>query len=73
MNEVLRVLNPTHGVEIDAVTVEDEYVPPPPELRETLRALGALMDLALGAPESGDDPSSSDRHYSAATVLDPSH
>jgi 4-hydroxy-3-methylbut-2-enyl diphosphate reductase len=71
VDEVLRVLAPIHGVEIDAVTVEDEYFPPPPELRETLRALGALIDLVLDAPHDSEDPSSTDRHYSAATVLDP--
>jgi len=70
VNEVLAALDPTDGVEIDAVTVEDEYFPPPPELRETLRALASLLDLALGAPVASEEPSVSDRHYSAAMVLD---
>jgi len=33
VNEVLEFLNPVNGVEISSVTVEDEYFPPPPELR----------------------------------------
>jgi 4-hydroxy-3-methylbut-2-enyl diphosphate reductase len=73
VDDVLRALNPTHGVQIDPVTVEDEYFPPPPELRETLRALATLLDLAFDAPSSSDDPSVSDRHYNAAAVLDPTH
>jgi len=52
------------------VTVEDEYFPPPPELRETLRALSLLLDVALGAPLVSDEVASSDRLHSAATVLE---
>jgi 4-hydroxy-3-methylbut-2-enyl diphosphate reductase len=71
VNQVLTALAPTYGVEIDAVTVEDEYFPPPPELRETLRVLGAMIDLAFGIVESSEEPSASDRRYTAAMVLDP--
>ena len=70
VDEVLAALSPLDGVEIDAVTVEDEYFPPPPELRETLRALASLINLALGAPRVSEEPSVSDRHHSAAMVLD---
>ncbi len=71
VNDVLRALDPLHGVEIDAVTVEDEYFPPPPELRETLRALAAMVDNALDTPGLTEEPSATDRHYSAAMVLEP--
>ena len=47
MNEVLEALNPTNGVTVASVTVEDEYFPPPPELREMLKTLSALLDLSL--------------------------
>jgi 4-hydroxy-3-methylbut-2-enyl diphosphate reductase len=70
VDEVLRALDPADGVEIDAVTVEDEYFPPPPELRETLRALASLLDVVFATPSPSEEPSSSDRHHSAAMVLD---
>lgn len=70
VDEVLAFLQPINGVEIDPVTVEDEYFPPPPELRETLRALSLLLDVALGAPVASDEVATSDRLHSAATVLE---
>ena len=33
---------------VASVTVEDEYFPPPPELREMLKTLSALLDLIAG-------------------------
>jgi 4-hydroxy-3-methylbut-2-en-1-yl diphosphate reductase len=47
---VVSRLAPTAGVEEVLVTDEDEYFPPPPELRELLRALGAALAWGLGAP-----------------------
>ncbi len=73
VNDVLSFLNPRDGVDIDPVTVEDEYFPPPPELRETLRALSLVLSVILGSAQTGDDVASTDRHYSAATVLDAHH
>ena len=72
VNEVLLALHPTYGVELDVSVVEDEYFPPPPELRETLRALGAMVDLVFGSTQRAEEPSASDRQYTAATVLEPS-
>jgi 4-hydroxy-3-methylbut-2-en-1-yl diphosphate reductase len=71
VEEVLVALAPRNGVSIEAVTVEDEYFPPPPELRETLRTLGALVDLVFGATEVARDPAASDRGHTAASVLEP--
>jgi len=31
-------------VTVKSVTVEDEYFPPPPELREILKSLSALIE-----------------------------
>ena len=52
------------------MTTEDEYFPPPPELREMLRALGASLGLLAGRPDAtGTDPAAHDRTVSAADVL----
>jgi 4-hydroxy-3-methylbut-2-enyl diphosphate reductase len=73
VDAVVAALAPTNGIEEVRVTVEDEYFPPPPELRELLKALGAALVLGLGAPlgegpEVGS-PFASDRDSSAADVL----
>jgi len=68
---VLVALAPAHGVEVVRVTTEDEYFPPPPELRELLRALATTVGLLSGrpGPAPGRDPSAKDRRVSAADVL----
>ncbi len=66
------------GVRSSAVTVEEEYFPPPPELRELLRALElwvtALATAPRGrAPDGEADGQSAlvdDRGTAAATVLE---
>jgi hypothetical protein len=53
------------------VTTEDEYFPPPPELRELLRAVGATLGLLAAQPtHRRTDPAAGDRAVSAADVLD---
>jgi 4-hydroxy-3-methylbut-2-enyl diphosphate reductase len=69
VNEVLEVLNPAHGVTVKSVTVEDEYFPPPPELREMLKTLSALLDLALCTPCVSSFDGQADRDFTAAQVL----
>jgi 4-hydroxy-3-methylbut-2-enyl diphosphate reductase len=69
---VLARLAPVHGVEEVHVTDEDEYFPPPPELRDLLRGLSAVLALGLWAPASpgGDgEGAGTDRTVSAADVL----
>ncbi len=62
---------PKEGVTEVTVTTEDEYFPPPPELRELLRAVGATLSLLAGRPGSPrTDPAAEDRATSAADVLD---
>jgi 4-hydroxy-3-methylbut-2-enyl diphosphate reductase len=51
---VVAHLAPRLGVEEVHVTTEDEYFPPPPELRDLLRGLGAALRLGLGAPGAED-------------------
>ena len=62
---------PGQGVTEVTVTTEDEYFPPPPELRELLRAVGATLGLLAGRPgPHRADPAAEDRAVSAADVLD---
>jgi 4-hydroxy-3-methylbut-2-en-1-yl diphosphate reductase len=68
---VIARLAPRDGVTEVTVTTEDEYFPPPPELRELLRAVGATLGFLggrAGAPRT--DAASEDRAVSAADVLD---
>jgi 4-hydroxy-3-methylbut-2-en-1-yl diphosphate reductase len=69
---VVAALHPSAGVEVVHVTFEDEYFPPPPELRELLRALSTTVGLLAGRAEGADgtDPVTGDRAISAADVLE---
>src|SRR5487761_1981453 len=69
VNEVLEALDPNDGVTVMSVTVEDEYFPPPPELRELLKTLSAVLDLALGTPSPSTFDGQADREFTAAEVL----
>lgn len=71
VNEVLAALDPLEGIDVRSVTVEDEYFPPPPELRELLRALAALVDLAFASPTLSSFDAQADREFTAAQVLSP--
>ncbi len=69
VDEVLARLNPIEGVELSSFVTEDEYFPPPPELREILRALSTVTSLALfGEVRRGFDVAA-DREFTAAQVL----
>ncbi|HEV3131411.1 MAG TPA: 4-hydroxy-3-methylbut-2-enyl diphosphate reductase [Acidimicrobiales bacterium] len=79
---VVARLDPVHGVERCPVTVEEEYFPPPPELRELLRGLEVALSLLNGSPPGapvgsapdGGDPDNrvlgGDRTIVAADVLE---
>jgi 4-hydroxy-3-methylbut-2-enyl diphosphate reductase len=69
VNEVLHRLNAREGVYVNPVTIEDEYFPPPPELRELLRSLESLIFLCFSGFLPQDDVASRDRDFSAAAVL----
>jgi 4-hydroxy-3-methylbut-2-enyl diphosphate reductase len=69
VTEVLEALRPANGVSIKSVTVEDEYFPPPPELREILKSLTALLDLVMMAPETSTFDAQADRDFTGAQVL----
>jgi 4-hydroxy-3-methylbut-2-enyl diphosphate reductase len=71
VSDVVARLAPEGGVEVVSVTTEDEYFPPPPELRELLRALATTVGVLAGAPAgTGADPVADDRVTSAADVLE---
>jgi 4-hydroxy-3-methylbut-2-en-1-yl diphosphate reductase len=72
---VVAALDPRLGVESAAVTVEEEYFPPPPELRDLLRGLEAALGLLNGVPGTGGGAPappvlSDDRSTAAADVLE---
>ena len=71
VSEVLDFLDARDGVDIFDFTTEDEYFPPPPELREILRALCAVLNMGLGAPSPSTFDGQIDREFTAAQVLSP--
>jgi 4-hydroxy-3-methylbut-2-enyl diphosphate reductase len=69
VKEVVDFLDPSKGVEIVRSVEEDEYFPPPPELRDLLRTVWTAVSVALGSAPGGQPPSVEDRNVSAATML----
>jgi 4-hydroxy-3-methylbut-2-enyl diphosphate reductase IspH len=70
VRQVIARLDPAQGIEEVAVTSEDEYFPPPRELRELLAALDAAVSVTLGAPPASRSAFADDRHRAASDVLD---
>ena len=66
---VIDRLSPSNGVDEVVVDVEDEYFPPPPELREALRALSTTLAALHATPGEAGDPVEQDRSRSAADAL----
>jgi 4-hydroxy-3-methylbut-2-en-1-yl diphosphate reductase len=67
---VVARLAPANDPTVVSVTTEDEYFPPPPELRELLRAIAAALAVTTAAPAgSALDPVGEDRDTSAAELL----
>jgi 4-hydroxy-3-methylbut-2-enyl diphosphate reductase len=65
---VIAHLDPREGVEEVRITEEDEYFPPPRELRDLLAAVDVLATLSLGG-SLPDRPSVRDRDLEASDVL----
>ena len=73
VESVIAKLAPRDGVEAVRVTEEDEYFPPPRELRELIPALDAVAALVLGgdvtAVRAPGGPFADDRTLDASNVL----
>ena len=73
VDAVIAKLAPRHGVERVRVTEEDEYFPPPRELRDAMPALDTVAALLMGAdPVRARDlggPFTDDRASGASAVL----
>ena len=66
VDAVLAQLDPRHGVEEVRHTSEDEYFPPPRELRNLVAAIGHFAGIGLGANGSAE---LNDRVLPASSVL----
>ena len=67
---VIDRLDPANGVEVVTVTDEDEYFPPPRELRELLGALDTAVRATLAAAVPATTAFADDRQVVASDVLD---
>jgi 4-hydroxy-3-methylbut-2-enyl diphosphate reductase len=65
---VLAALAPVHGVEEISITDEDEYFPPPRNLRDLVAAIDVFATFGLGGSVP-DRPMVNDRSIEASTVL----
>jgi 4-hydroxy-3-methylbut-2-en-1-yl diphosphate reductase len=65
---VIARLAPREGVEEVRITDEDEYFPPPRNLRDLLTAVDVAATLALGGPAETPPPAN-DRRVAASDVL----
>src|SRR5437588_5397406 len=65
---VIARLAPAEGVEEIRITTEEEYFPPPRELRELLSAIDVIATFTLGGPVTGR-PVLNDRTIGASDVL----
>ena len=68
VDQVIAALAPANGVEEVRLTDEDEYFPPPRNLRDLLVAIDAVGGLGLGADPT-QRPGSDDRTLAASAVL----
>jgi 4-hydroxy-3-methylbut-2-enyl diphosphate reductase len=68
VESVIGRLDPTRGVTEVAYTDEDEYFPPPRNLRDLLDAIDAVATVAVGGTRASS-PSVNDRQLAATDVL----
>jgi len=71
VDDVLERLAPAKGVEIVRTVDEQEYFPPPPELRDLLRAVASAASVSLGVVPAGAHASADDRSVPASRMLAP--
>ncbi|HBX78269.1 MAG TPA: 4-hydroxy-3-methylbut-2-enyl diphosphate reductase [Acidimicrobiaceae bacterium] len=65
---VIERLNPRNGVEEVSTTEEDEYFPPPRNLRDLVASLETFAGFILGAPPNAESVAA-DRYLPASEVL----
>jgi 4-hydroxy-3-methylbut-2-enyl diphosphate reductase len=70
VRRVLERLAPEQGVEVVTITTEEEYFPPPRELRELLRAAALAASVSLFAPVDPAGVLADDRAVAASDVLE---
>jgi 4-hydroxy-3-methylbut-2-enyl diphosphate reductase len=68
VDSVIARLAPREGVEEVRITTEEEYFPPPRELRELLSAIDAVATFTLGGPVT-ERAGLNDRSIAASDVL----
>jgi 4-hydroxy-3-methylbut-2-enyl diphosphate reductase len=68
VDAVIARLAPRHGVEPVQVTEEDEYFPPPRNIRDLQTAVGTAIAAMLGA-DVATSAALDDRRYAASSVL----
>jgi 4-hydroxy-3-methylbut-2-en-1-yl diphosphate reductase len=68
VDAVIAALDPVNGVEEVRLTEEDEYFPPPRNLRDLLTAVDVFATLALAGPVT-ERPAVNDRSVHASDVL----
>jgi 4-hydroxy-3-methylbut-2-enyl diphosphate reductase len=69
VDEILDFLDPLHGVELVKVTDEDEYFPPPRNIRDLQASIGIAAATMLGGRGSSSDRLD-DRRFEASDVLE---
>lgn len=69
--EVIDRIDPSQGVELFQVTTEGEYFPLPPQLRQLLAALQAVVEAGFCARRPGEPgPLQEDRSWTATSALE---
>jgi 4-hydroxy-3-methylbut-2-enyl diphosphate reductase len=68
VDEIITFLAPAHGVETVRVTDEDEYFPPPRNIRDLQAAIGLVAAVMLGGP-ADVSTALDDRRVAASDVL----
>jgi 4-hydroxy-3-methylbut-2-enyl diphosphate reductase len=70
VDAVLARLAPARGVEVFRAMDEDEYFPPPTELRQLLRGVASALALGLWAPADTSTVLADDRAVNASDALE---
>jgi len=71
VSQVVAALAPSGGVEPVLTVEEDEYFPPPRDLRDLLRAVSIAASVVYGLPPAGASAAADDRSVAAAQLLAP--